>query len=114
MVLPETVDGDVGKRHHQDERELENIHQQSDGMVKREAHGPAVIPDGDAQICQEIFQVVEKDLLPPHAHGVAEHILGVDERHHRQSDRDEVVDQHEMDGQPGFAEPLGSLTFVRG
>ena len=112
MFLPEVVDSDVCNRHHQDERQTENIGEESEGVVEREADAPAVVPEGDADICQEILQVVEKDLLPPHAHRVAEHVLGVDERHDCQTGGDEVVDEHQKDGQPGLAEPFGGLTLT--
>ena len=83
-------------------------------MIQWQADSPAVVPEGDAHIFQEIVKVIEKDLLPPHAHRVAEHVLGVDERHHCQTCGDQVVDQHQEDGQLGFAEPLGSFISTRG
>ena len=110
MLLPEAVDGYVDYGHHQDKRQKDNIECQSEGMVERKAHASAIVPDREAHILREILQVVEKYLLPPHAHRVAEHVLGVDERHHRYSQGDEVVDEHQKDGQTSFAEPFGSFT----
>ena len=114
VVLSEAVDGNVCEGHHQGKGERNNIYGQSDGMVERETDVPSVAPDREAHILKEMVQVVEKDLLPPHAHGVAKNVVGIDKTHNREDDRDEVVDQHQMDGQPSLAEPFGSFTSVKG
>ena len=114
VPLSEAVDGHVGDWYHKEERKQHNIHKQSVGMVEREADAPAVVPDRQSGIFQQIVEVVVEDLLPPHADRVAPDVLGKEAGHHPEADRDEVIDDHQEDRQPGLAEPFGSCSFEQG